>query len=99
MEYTGYALSGDAIDAKAKLYLEYLTGRGLGATDAGEAITIASKNAADNPFRYDSTDYDGYAAISTDKSGKKGVLNIEKKDDIDANRSNLTSSAPIGSTT
>ena len=91
MEYTGYALSGDAIDAKAKLYLEYLTGKKVEVVNT-ETLTKDSSNASSNTFRYNSTDYDGYAAIGKDRNGNSGALDVASGNDIEAKRKIMVSS-------
>ena len=91
MEYTGYALSGDAIDAKAKLYLEYLTGKKVEVVNT-ETLTKDSDNASSNTFRYNSTDYDGYAAIGKDRNGNSGALDVTSGSDIEAKRKIMVSS-------
>lgn len=78
MEYTGYALTGDAIDEKAKTYLEYLTGKKVDGSDTKGYYTkdVADENKASETFRYDSSDYDGYVAI-TDENGPLGFTSGE----------------------
>lgn len=62
VEMAGYALTGTVIDAKAKAYLEYLTGRAVTKTDSG-VDTIAAGQTTSAQYTLDSANYEGFAAL------------------------------------
>lgn len=75
VEMAGYALTGTVIDAKAREYLEYLTGRKVSTSNGVDSIEANQTGVAQ--YTLDSANYEGFAALkapSSPSSTDGGVL-------------------------
>lgn len=94
MEFSGYALTGSAIDLKAKKYLESLTGRAT-VKDSNTGVDMITKDSieanASAAYEFDSANYGGYKALNKELAGD--VPTMALKDGV------LTTPAPDSSKT